>query len=68
MDFTTIQVANTINGFAIGLIKCTRDGSYSVVRVDRKNKFITISNHKTEAEARKAANKEWAADKYAKAA
>jgi hypothetical protein len=55
-----IASANTRNGFAIGVIR-TCD-IFSVVRMDRRSQYVTISNHSTEQAARSAANKEWAAD------
>ena len=64
-----IAIANTRRGFAIAIVRNTRRGrtSYSVVRADRSNLYVTISIHDTEAEARKAANVEWRADMRATA-
>jgi hypothetical protein len=56
-----IASANTRNGFAIGIVR-TGD-RFSVVRMDRRSKYVTLTNHTTEAAARKAANVEWAADR-----
>lgn len=60
-----IATANTRNGFAIGIIRNARSGKFSVVRMDRHSRYVTISIHATEAAARKAANREWSADKAA---
>jgi predicted peptidase len=56
-----IASANTRNGFAIGVV-CNA-GRFSVIRMDRSSKYVTLSAHTTEAAARKAANVEWAADR-----
>ena len=55
-----IASANTRHGFAIGIVRTA--ANFSVVRMDRTSKFVTISNHTTEAAARAAANTEWAGD------
>lgn len=60
---TLVATANTRHGFAIGI---TATGSrFSVVRMDRASRYVTISNHATEADARTAANREWTADRGA---
>lgn len=56
-----IASANTTNGFAIGITasesKGTQPGTYfSVIRLNRQSKYVTLSTHRSEAEARKAAN------------
>jgi hypothetical protein len=63
----TVQMANTVNGFAIAITKVpnrVKSGQtvFSVVRVDRTNKFATLTNHNNEAAARKVANKYWLQD------
>jgi predicted peptidase len=58
-----IASANTRNGFAIGVVR--NAGRFSVVRMDRRSKYVTLTIHATEAAARKAANIEWAADRAA---
>ena len=63
----TIQMANTVNGFAIAITKVPNRAKagqsiFSVVRVDRTNKFATLTNHGNEVEARKTANKYWLQD------
>jgi translation initiation factor 2 alpha subunit (eIF-2alpha) len=58
-----IASANTRNGFAIGVIRYNRKAVFAVVRMDRSSRYVTISNHTTEAAARSAANIEWAADR-----
>jgi translation initiation factor 2 alpha subunit (eIF-2alpha) len=67
-----ITSANTSNGFAIGIV--TQPNRYngrpifSVVRMDRQSRYVTISTHDTETDARTRANREWAADRQAVAA
>lgn len=63
-----IQSANTSNGFAIGIVHNARSGKFLVVRMDRQSRFITISAHVSESDARIRANREWAADRQAMAA
>ena len=58
-----IASANTRNGFAIGVTRIARSGSYAVVRMNRRSQYVTISVHATEGDARTAANREWAADR-----
>ena len=62
-----IASANTSNGFAIGIVKnsnyLTGKDQFQVVRLDRQSKYVTISRHADEADARKRANAEWKADK-----
>ena len=63
----TVQMANTVNGFAIAITKVpnrVKSGQsvFSVVRVDRTNKFVTLTNHADEASARMTANKYWLQD------
>ena len=63
----TVQMANTVNGFAIAITKVpnrikTGQTVFSVVRVDRTNKFVTLTNHDNESAARKTANKYWLQD------
>lgn len=63
----TVQMANTRNGFAIAITKVpnrikTGQSVFSVVRVDRSNAFVTLTNHDNEVEARKVANKYWLQD------
>jgi hypothetical protein len=63
----TLQMANTVNGFGIAVTKVPNRAAagrsiFSVVRVDRTNKFVTLTNHGNEAEARKTANKYWLQD------
>ena len=65
---TLIQSANTANGFAIGIVRNARSGKFLVVRMDRQSRFVTISAHAAEADARTRANREWAADCQAVAA
>jgi len=60
---TLLQSAETRNGFAIGVVRNHRSGSFVVVRMDRSSRFVTISAHDTEAAARTAANREWKADR-----
>jgi len=64
---TPVQLANTLNGFAIAIVKYPNrikpgQSVFSVVRVDRTNTFITLTNHDNEAAARKTANKYWLLD------
>lgn len=63
----TVQMANTVNGFAIAITKIqnrVKSGQsiFSVVRVDRTNRFVTLTKHDDEAAARKTANKYWLQD------
>lgn len=61
-----IASANTSNGFAIGIVKSSnyRTGrdQFQVVRMDRNSRYVTITRHASEADARKRANAEWRAD------
>lgn len=60
MTTTLITSANTIAGFAIGII---RTGEvYSVVRMDRESRYVRLSNHTSEQSARTAANLEYRKD------
>lgn len=61
-----ITSANTVAGFAIGIteqVDRTGTAVFSVVRMDRQSRYVTISRHTTEAEARKRANVEYRFDK-----
>jgi len=62
-----IQSANTRNGFAIGIVLNGYSGLYTVVRMDARSQYVTISAHATEADARQSANVEWTADRGAAA-
>lgn len=57
---TLIASANTVAGFAIGII--ATGPRFEVVRLDRRSRYITISRHADEAAARTAANAEYRAD------
>lgn len=61
---TLVQSADTIAGFAIGIVRNHRSG-FLVVRMDRSSRYVTLSVHSTEAGARTAANAAWSADKAA---
>lgn len=65
-----IASANTTNGFAIGIVSADSQGTqpgtvFSVVRLDRQSRYVTLSNHRDEAGARKAANAAWKLDRRA---
>lgn len=63
-----IASANTVAGFAIGIVrKSARNGRtyFEVVRMDRSSRYVTISRHSSEATARTAANAEYRADRKA---
>jgi hypothetical protein len=60
MTANLIATANTLNGFAIGVVARTSD--YTVVRMNRDSHYIVLSAHSTEAAARTAANTEWKLD------
>lgn len=64
----TIALHVTNNNWAIGIVKNDRSGKFAVVRVNPKNQFIVLDYRKTEADARKLANKEWLADRTARVA
>jgi len=62
-----VKLANTRNGWAIAVMKTpnrVQAGAeiFCVVRVDPKNKYVTLTNHDNEAAARKTANKYWLQD------
>jgi hypothetical protein len=56
-----IKSASTGQGYAIGIIQ--EGSSFKVVRISPQHKYIIISKFSEFAQARKAANSEWAADK-----
>lgn len=62
-----IASANTSNGFAIGIVKSsnfrTGKDQFQVIRMDRQSRYVTITRHDNEADARKRANAEYKADK-----
>lgn len=67
---TAVKMANTCNGWAIAVMKTPNRkvaGAeiFSVVRVDPKNKYVTLTQHDNEAAARKSANHYWAMDRAA---
>ena len=66
MNTETIAQAPTARGYGIAVLRNTRSGQFHVARTFR-GKFVVISNHGTEADARKAGNAEWAADRKAAA-
>lgn len=60
MTANLIATANTLNGFAIGVIR--RPSDHAVIRMDRESRYVVLSAHPTEADARTAANIEWKLD------
>jgi hypothetical protein len=58
-----IKSAPTGQGYAIGIIQ--EGSSFNVIRISPQHKYITISKFSEFAQARIAANAEWAADKAA---
>jgi hypothetical protein len=67
MESHLIKSANTGGGWAIGLLRTIAYGNtvYQVVRMDPQSRYVVISNHDAEADARKAANHEYRLDKAA---
>ena len=70
MNTETIAQAPTAHGFGIAVLRNLRSDSFHVARYATRGtgiagKFVVISNHATEADARARANREWAADKAA---
>lgn len=64
MTTTLLTSANTVGGFAIGIIRTGE--SYAVIRMDRDSRYVTISRHDLEADARKRANLEYRLDRGSK--
>lgn len=66
---TTIKIANTTAGFAIGLLrgKSHRDGAvfFEVVRMDPRSKYVVLHRTGDPVKARELANREYFADKAA---
>lgn len=60
---TLIASANTVAGFAIGIVKIA--DRFEVVRLDRRSRYVTLTRHADEATARKAANAAYRADRAA---
>ncbi len=56
----TIASKATVRGFGIGIVTWpnyrTGDAEFSVVRYNRSGRFVRLSNHTSEAAARKAGN------------
>lgn len=72
MNTETIAQAPTARGFGIAVLRNTYSGNFHVARYATRGggiagKFVVISNHTTETDARQAANREWAADRKAAA-
>jgi hypothetical protein len=67
MDTTTIARSETGCGFGIAILHNTRSGVYHVARYGTRgvvaNKYVVISNHATETEARAAGNRHWLAER-----
>lgn len=63
---TLIASANTDGGFAIGIVRdvtyTTGKDFFRVVRLDPQSRYVTITIHATEAQARKSANHEYRAE------
>lgn len=63
---TLIASANTDGGFAIGIVRAisytTGKYFYRVVRLDPQSRYVTITVHATEEQARKSANIEYRAE------
>lgn len=62
---TLIERHSTRGAWAIGILRQTdRTGTevWSVIRINPKNQYITISHHGNEPAAREAANTEWKGD------
>ena len=64
-----IATANTTAGFAIGIVSKTAHTTgeiyFEVVRMNRQSRYVTISRHGNEADARHRANIEYKLDKRA---
>lgn len=64
---TAIKIANTRDGFAIGLLSGSsyRDNKtfYEVVRINRDNKYVVLHQTRDITKAKALANREWAADR-----
>ena len=60
---TLIACANTIGGWAIGIVRSshykTGKHFYRVVRLNEKSQYVTITTHDTETAARTRANAEY---------
>lgn len=66
-DPKIIKIANTRDGWAIGLIErfeweTGAHYDYAVIRINPQNKYLTISHHKDLSKARAAANAAWISD------
>lgn len=64
MKTQTIAHHPTTRGFGIAVLRNDRSGNYHVARTHR-GQFAVITNHRSEADARARANREWALDRRA---
>jgi len=67
MNTETIAQAATTRGYGIAVLRNLRSGQFHTARTYR-GKFVVISNHATEADARARANREWTRDRLGAAA
>jgi len=57
---------NTVNGYAIGIVSNIAFGTgktyFDVVRMNGSSRYVSLTRHDNEADARTSANREWSAD------